>query len=141
MEDKFEAGACILIRQGCDLQSCKNSLSALGLTDPEMLRLLALVPVACGRRIFLNAKPAPKYADHYIVTNNGRTRIEVPYATCEVYAAIERAVDKADLASTALLGALCGETRAINDCLNQLQQAGKPVDCGRVHLEPTEVLF
>jgi hypothetical protein len=103
------------------------------------LRLDALVPVACGRRIFSKAAKRPKYSPFYIVTNFGRSRVEVQYATCPVYLGIERAIDESSVAQIAAIGALACETQSINDCLNKLEAEGKPLDLSVITVYPTEV--
>ena len=140
-KDKYFIGAGILVRNDFDVKRCSGELESFGLSAPEMLRLLGLIPIACGRRIFNQSSNAPAYSPYYIVTNNGRSQIQVVFDTCPVFKSIESFLDTLGPAGVAAIGAGSCETLAINDALNHLEGTANKGNLREIRVYPPELLF
>jgi len=137
----ISAAAEILISNDLDPQESLPALTDLGFESPEVLRLVGLIPIVCGRILCGSSNPSPKFPDYYVVTNNGLSNIEIQINECPVYNELHQYMVGRTDHIVAVIGPTSCEMQSLNWALNQLEEAGHEADITKVQLQAPELLF
>ena len=139
--NRIATAAKILISNDLDPKESLPALTKLGFDSPEVLRMVGLIPIVCGRILLASANPVPKFPAHYVVTNNGRSNIEVSFNECPIYNELYQYIISLADQVVAVIGPTSCEMQSLNWALNKLEEAGQDADITKVQLQAPELLF
>ena len=134
--------ACdIIIQNEFDAQLSLDPLTKLGFNPPQIIRMIGLIPIACGRIMFQNGDMESVFPPYYIVTNDGRSNIKVEFAKCEIYNGIISFLNNRTDHLVAIIGPQSCEVQAINHLLNKSDATEDNVNFEEINLYPPELLY